>query len=295
MDLFMTPTSEKADLFLPAATFLERVELCDYYGTLQAVPYIAMRRKLFQVGEAVSDLDFWIELGKRMGYGEHFPWADATEALDYALEPSGITVHDVESRPEGGMPFGKVRLDNYRVKNGFFTPSRKVELFSSTLHDLGHDGIPQHRPGPNGLGTASPGNAAVGDAAAVGGDTAAGDHEFPLLLTTGARTLQYLHSEHRDIERLAKRRRYAEAELHPDTAEEYGIEPGEAIVIESPYGSVTMSVRITDGILPGVVAVPHGWRDASVNDITDETPGDPITGYPILKSAVCRVRPVSPR
>ena len=271
MDLFMTPTSEKADLFLPAATFLERVELCDYYGTLQAVPYIAMRRKLFQVGEAVSDLDFWIELGKRMGYGEHFPWADATEALNYALEPSGITVHDVESRPEGGMPFGKVRLDNYRVKNGFFTPSRKVELFSSTLHELGHDGIPRHRPGPE--------------------ET----REFPLLLTTGARTLHYLHSEHRDIERLAKRGRHAEAELHPDTAKENGIEPGEAMVIESPYGSVTMNARVTDSILPGVVALPHGWADASVNDITDDTPGDPITGYPVLKSAVCRVRPVSAR
>lgn len=295
MDLFMTPTSEKADLFLPAATFLERVELCDYYGTLQAVPYIAMRRKLFQVGEAVSDLDFWIELGKRMGYGEYFPWADATEALDYALEPSGITIHDVESRPDGGMPFGRVRLDNYRVKNGFFTPSRKIELFSSTLHDLGHDGIPQHRPGPEGTRAAIVGAAAVGDAAAVGGDATLGGHEFPLLLTTGARTLQYLHSEHRDIERLAKRGRYAEAELHPETARRFGIDADASMVIETPYGSVTMRARITDGILPGVVAVPHGWRDASVNDITDETPGDPITGYPILKSAVCRVWPVSSR
>ena len=50
---------------------------------------------------------------------------------------------------------------------------------------------------------------------------------------------------------------------------------------------------ITDSILPGVVGLPHGWRDASVNDITDDTPGDPITGYPILKSDVCRVRPAS--
>lgn len=293
MDLTMTPTSEKADLFLPAATFLERVELCDYYGTLHAVPYIAMRRKLFEVGEAVSDLDFWLELGKRMGYSEHFPWADSTEALNYALEPSHITVEDVAGRPEGGMPFGKVRLDNFRIKNGFFTPSKKIELFSSTLNDMGHDGIPKHRSGPEGPGVAGTGvGGATMGGAGVGG-AAATEVEFPLLLTTGARKLQYLHSEHRDIERLAKRGRFAEAEIHPATAEHYGIESGADVVIESPHGSVTMKASITDTILPGVIGLPHGWRDASVNDITDDTPGDPITGYPILKSDVCRVRPAS--
>ncbi|GAB4265805.1 MAG: molybdopterin-dependent oxidoreductase [Thermoleophilia bacterium] len=277
MDLFMTPTSEKAHLFLPAATFLERVELCDYYGTLQAVPYVATRKKLFQVGEAVSDLDFWIELGRRMGYGEFFPWADATEALNYALEPSGLTIEEIAGQPDGGLPFGQVRLDYYKRKGGFATPSGKIELFSSTLRDLGHDPVPRYREGPE-----------IPGASGAGGDGA-----FPLVLTTGARALHYLHSEHRDIERLAKRGRHAEAEIHPSTAEQYGIEPGSAMEIESPQGRVTMKARVTDRILPGVVSLPHGWNDASVNDLTDDACADPITGYPLLKSKVCRVRPLS--
>ena len=148
MDLFMTPTARRADLFLPAATFLERVELCDYYGTLQAVPYVAMRRRLFQAGEAVSDLDFWIELGKRMGYGEHFPWRDSTEALDYALEPSGFGIADVAGAADGGIPFGTVRLGQYIKKGGFATPSKKIELWSATLAEMGHDGVPRHVDSP---------------------------------------------------------------------------------------------------------------------------------------------------
>lgn len=271
MDLFMTPTAEKAHLFLPAATYLERVELCDYYGTLQAVPYVATRKQLFKVGEAVSDLDFWIELGKRMGYGEHFPWADAREALDFALEPSGLTLAGMEDLAEGGMPYGKVRLGHYEAKGGFATPSGKVELASETLRELGHDAVPRHKESPE---------------TAAGGATG-----FPLTLTTGARTLQYLHSEHRDIERLAKRGRTPQAEIHPDTALLYGIEDGRPIEIESPHGTVVMQARVTDTIMPRVVSLPHGWNDASVNDLTDDYQGDAITGYPILKSKACRVRP----
>ncbi len=271
MDLFMTPTAEKADLFLPAATFLERVELCDYYGTLQAVPYLALRRRLFQVGEAKSDLDFWIELGKRMGYGEHFPWADSVEALDYALEPSAITIADMEAEPEGGRPFGAVRLGLYEKKGGFAAPSGKVELFSQTLADLGHDGVPRHRESPE-------------------RDAVGSDPEYPLVLTTGARALHYLHSQFRDIDRLARRNPEARAEIHPETATTFGISDGGMMEIASRQGTIVMKARLTDQIVPGVVSVPHGWGDASANDLTDDYQGDPITGYPILKSKACRVR-----
>ena len=293
MDLFMTPTAEKAHLFLPAATFLERVELCDYYGTLQAVPYVAMRRKLFQVGEAMSDVDFWIELGKRMGYQDLFPWADATEALDYALEPSAFSVEELDSLPDGGMPFGDVRLGQYLEKGGFATPSGKIELASDTLRDLGHDAVPRHRQSPEAPGGTMAATLSADEAGEPGEHGEPGEPVYPLILTTGARVLQYLHSEYRDIERLAKRGRQPLAELHPETAATYGIEDGKPIQIETRHGTVRMQARVTDSILPGVVSLPHGWKDASVNDLTDDYQGDPIIGYPILKSKACLVRPVA--
>ena len=293
MDLFMTPTAEKAHLFLPAATFLERVELCDYYGTLQAVPYVAMRRKLFQVGEAMSDVDFWIELGKRMGYQDLLPWADATEALDYALEPSAFSVEELDSLPDGGMPFGAVRLGQYLEKGGFATPSGKIELASDTLRDLGHDAVPRHRQSPEAPGGTMAATLSADEAEEPGEHGEPGEPVYPLILTTGARVLQYLHSEYRDIERLAKRGRQPLAELHPETAAAYGIEDGKPIQIETRHGSVRMQARVTDSILPGVVSLPHGWKDASVNDLTDDYQGDPIIGYPILKSKACLVRPVA--
>ncbi len=45
MDLFITETAELADLVLPAVTFLERTELCDY-GRFGAVPRLALLGKV---------------------------------------------------------------------------------------------------------------------------------------------------------------------------------------------------------------------------------------------------------
>ncbi|RLB06525.1 MAG: molybdopterin oxidoreductase, partial [Deltaproteobacteria bacterium] len=143
MDLFMTPTAEMAHLFLPAATFLERTELCDYYGTLHAIPYVTLRKKVMEVGEAWSDLRFWFSLAHKMGYDEYFPWKDEEEAIDYALKPTGLSIKDLYEHPEG-VPYGKLRIDQYRQK-GFATPSGKIELYSRTMAELGYDTLPSHR------------------------------------------------------------------------------------------------------------------------------------------------------
>ena len=273
MDMRMTATARLCDLFLPAATFLERTELCDYYGTLHAVPYIALRRKIVQAGEAKSDVEFWFELGKRMGYGEFFPWDSIEEALDYALSPTDLTIEKLKEHP-GGMPYGEKRIDYYK-KKGFPTPSGKVELSSGTLEELGHDPVPRHQESPE-----SP---VINKAMAK---------DYPLILTTGARTLEFLHSEYRDIPGLKKKRPEPSVEIHPETAISLSVQDGEEIILENKLGAITIKACLTEDILPGVVNVPHGWENANVNLLTDDTSVDPITGYPLLKSMQCRVRKI---
>ncbi|MCP4682999.1 MAG: molybdopterin-dependent oxidoreductase, partial [Desulfobacterales bacterium] len=198
MDMRMTSTAQLCDLFLPAATFLERTELCDYYGTLNATPFIALRQKIMQAGEAKSDVEFWLELGKRMGYGDFFPWESVEEVLAYALSSTDLTIGKLKQHP-GGLCYGEKRIDAYK-KKGFRTPSGKVELFSKTLEDLGHDPLPGHRESP--------------ESPVTNLDMA---KKYPLILTTGARTGEFLHSEYRDIPRLRKKRPEATAEIHPST------------------------------------------------------------------------------
>ena len=62
--------------------------------------------------------------------------------------------------------------------------------------------------------------------------------EYPLILTTGARTLEYLHSQLRDVPRLRKRLREPLAEVHPDTAARYGVSDGDMVSVETKRGSI---------------------------------------------------------
>lgn len=272
MDYFMSETAKFAHLVLPAATFVERRDICDLYRMSACLPYVIMRKKAVEIGECWSDLEFWFRLAKRMGYEEDFPWEDDKEILDYILQPSGLTVKKLEEEQSEGVMYGTIKYGEY-VKQGFRTPSGKVELYLETLATLGYDPLPTHIEPPE-----SPIR------------TPELAREYPLVLTTGARTLEHFHSRLRDIPGLDKKMRQAQADIHPDTAAKYGIEDGDMIVVETRRGSIELGAKVTEDIMPGEVSVPHAWPEANANLLTDETPADPISGCPALKGMLCKIR-----
>ena len=60
-------------------------------------------------------------------------------------------------------------------------------------------------------------------------------------------------------------------------------------IVETRRGSITLKARVTEDILRGVVSIPHGWDEANVNILTDETPADQIAGEAALKALLCRI------
>lgn len=268
MDQFMSETANLADIVLPAATFLEKTELCDYYS-LWGVPWVMLRKKVISYGECLSDIEFWLKLGKRMGYEEYFPWRSVEEIIDYVLEPSGLTVkHLTEEKPSGFMsdPI------QYGVTD-FPTPSKKIELYSEVLAKQGQSPLPTfHEPPESPLSSPEL------------------FQEYPLILTTGARQLEFIHTQLRNISSLRKRLSEPFAEINSKTAKEYHLSHGEMAVVETKRGRIEIKVKVTEDILPGVVSIPHGWAQANVNLLTDETPADPVIGYPALKALLCRIK-----
>lgn len=72
-----------------------------------------------------------------------------------------------------------------------------------------------------------------------------------------------------------------------------GLMDGQMVEVRSRVGCITLSAELTDGIMPGVVSIPHGWGHnrpgirldvaqqhpgASLNDLTDEMALDELTG-----------------
>jgi anaerobic selenocysteine-containing dehydrogenase len=273
MDVFMSETAKRADIVLPASTCFERVELVDS-GPLVGIPYVMLRKPAVEpLHESWPDWKFCFTLADRLGYQEYFPWKDAEEAIDHLLEPTKLSVAQLKQKPEG---MAYTRTYQSYLNGGFKTPSGKVELYSDTLERCGYDPLPAHVEPPE-----SP----------ISTPEVARD--YPLVLSTGARVVEYIHAQLRNIPSLRKCVPKPVATIHPDTARQWGVADGSRVRVETPRGSVEMVARVTDNIMPGVVDVPHGWENANVNILVDPGASDPISGFPAVKALLCRLAPVS--
>ena len=269
MDPFMTQTAELGHLVLPSATFLGRNELWDS-SHLSREPRIGLAPKLCDEEGLLTNWEVWKELATRMGYAEHFPWKDEEEAINFRLQPLGLTMSDLRAMP-GGYVHHRWTDKKYE-RDGFKTPSGKVEAYSAELERFGYDPLPTYvEPGESPLSTP--------EVAAA----------YPLVLTTGARTIEYFHSRFRNVPSLHRRAPEPHAEVHPAKAQELGIEEGEMVAVESPRGRVEMRVRYTDEIDPRVIFIPHGWNEANANILTDDRLLDPVTGFPPARALLARI------
>jgi anaerobic selenocysteine-containing dehydrogenase len=279
-DFFLTPTAELADIFLPAATWLE----ADYTGGFFfRHGYLFPRKKIVQIGECKSDFEIWNELGRRMGQKQ---WAENYIGdLDQVLAPAGLSWADVRDKP---YLRGEVKYRKY-LEKGFSTPTRKVELYCTTFEKWGYDPLPTYKEVPE-----SP----------VSNPQVAKD--YPYILITGVRSPVFFHSEHRMIPWLRECHPDPIIEMHPDTAKKHGINEGDWVYIESPRGRIKQRARFNPGINPQVVCIQHGWwfpeirtpdhgwNISNSNILTDNDPKtlDIAFGASNLRTLLCKIYPV---
>jgi len=262
-DFFMTPSAELADFVLPAASWLERDECCD----LSYLGYIAARQKVVEpLYESWDDLKILIELMKRIPWADRtkLPWDTVEECNSWMVRGMGISF---EQFAQFSHVEEEVKHKRYQI-SGFNTASGKVELYSAALADLGYPGLPDYQEPPQ-----SPISTPELYA------------EYPLILITGSRSLNFFHSEGRQIEGLRILEPQPQAEIHPDTAAAYGIRDGELVSLETPLvpGEKTrFQAKLTKDISVGLVHVPHGWwfpeRSAPEYGCFDSNPNVVISG-----------------
>jgi len=278
IDHFLTPTAELADIFLPAGTWLEQNHVADNW---KRHGYVFARVKCCEIGEAWQDHKIFLELGKRMGQ----QWWDTVEdALDYLLEPSGLTW---EQFKEKGYLQGEMVYHKYRER-GFSTPTRKVELWSTILEKWGRDPLPQYREVPE-----SPYS------------TPEVAKKYPYVYNAGLRTMTFFHSANRMIPWLREIRPDPTVEIHPETAKKHGIEDGQWVYIESPRGRIKQRAKVFDGIDPRVITAEHGWWYPEIKDpghgwdisnsniLTDNAfeTCDPNMGSTNVRVCLCNIAP----
>jgi len=274
LDLFMTETAELAHYVLPGCTHLEKNGLAYSYNVCHGLPYLMARKKAIEpLHESWSEFRFWKELANRMGFGELFPWETDEEVVELELKPSGLSYQELKEEKVAGAFYQEKRYGIDEEK-GFPTPSGKIEIYSETFAQAGFDPLPTYK---------EPDQSPLGAPALT--------EQYPLILTTGARSLYFTHTQHRNIEELKKGNPQPFAEIHPKTAERFGIKDGDDIVVESNRGQIKVKAHLTEDMREGVVSIPHGWsREGNVNLLTDVHLREPIMGYPQMKSQLCTIR-----
>jgi anaerobic selenocysteine-containing dehydrogenase len=96
-------------------------------------------------------------------------------------------------------------------------------------------------------------------------------------------------------------------QVSTEDAERLGLEDGGLAAVTSERGSIEVPVEVTDGIMPGVVSIPHGWGHddpdaqlsvaashpgANSNLLADEHAIDPLSGNAVLNGIPVEVAPV---
>jgi len=272
-DFFPSPTTDAATVFIPAATHLERQSLVvNPYGRIQYRPVAVPPR-----GDAIGDTELVFGMAKRLGLNDMFWNGDIHSSYDERLEGTGLRFSDV---PFDGTPI--LREPDFGLERsyetlGFGTPTGKVEFVSTELESLGIDGLPVYEE-PFWSPVSTPEIA----------------RDYRLVLTTGGRSKNFMHSQGRALKTLLEREPNPRIQIHPSDAAVRDIVGGEWVEISSPLGAVTMKAWVTDIVPSGVVHTVHSWVGHDINEIIPDEGLDPISGFPPLKSSLCEVRRIEP-
>jgi anaerobic selenocysteine-containing dehydrogenase len=270
VDIFMTDTARLADLVLPACTSFERSEL-KFYPEQYAIWTQPVIKPLW---ESRSDAEIIFDLGRRIVPDDALMQKGYEACIDWMLEPTKLTLNELKKHPAGyritnvkAPPFQKYK------KNGFSTPSGKMEFTSTILAETGYDPLPVYKE-PK-LSPRSTPEAAK---------------EFPLILTTGARLPMFLHSRTFRLDWTRSLRPDPMVDINPQNAKERGIAQEEWVSLSTSRNSMKVKANLTEMVPPGVVNMYHDYPEASVNLLIEPDYCDPISGFPGFKSLLCEVK-----
>lgn len=275
IDLHINDTTRHADLILPASVALEE-EVYDMVFHSFAVhntaafapPIFAPPNGNPQEWELISRLT-----AKLTGANDIGP--SPTKILG-ALLPQGyhgdrVSVEALLAAPKGSLDLGPL-VPN--LADRLETPDARVQLAPAVfLADL-----------PRLLACQPPVSA-----------------EFPLLMI-GRRQARSHNSWTQNSARLVKGRNRCTVQINPVDATYLGLAEAAEVAVESAVGSVTLPVEITEEMAPGVVSIPQGWgqrqgrlsaairvETASINDLTDDSRVDPISGNAAFNGVPVRI------
>lgn len=288
VDVAYSESTSLADIILPDATYLERWDAEDMVSYGQIAEYYIRQPLIKPLGEARNFPDVVCEIAKRLdidlGFGSAEEFVrDACEHTKGVKEAGGFEFmkkegvwHDKGAKPiyksyakklklkdlegtivdekTGVIWKGKEGEDYTTTKKAYkkyvgqmvdgvaykgFAPDKlnksgKFEIYSKFLEEKGFNPLPSYIPIP--------------------------EHQKKkadeLILTTYKVNVQ-THSRTQNCKWLTEIYHDNPAWINPITAEKRGIKEGDGIRVTSKVGNIVTKARVTEGVIPGVVAISY--------------------------------------
>jgi anaerobic selenocysteine-containing dehydrogenase len=300
IDIYMSDTARHADYVLPATTFLEREDYPLPFLGLFTKPYINMTEAVVEPsGEARQEWEIVEDIAGRVGVVPSSVLAlRLLGRAGIKLSPRRLVETLLRLGPRG---------DRFGLSRGGLNPKRlRDEPHGIVLAEHLEPGVLERkiRRGDRRVRLCPPEiEAEVASMAAAAGD---GAGEFPLRLI-GLRELRSHNSWMHNSPKLMAGDRVHRARIHPGDAESAGVADGERVLIASAHGEIETVALVSDEVMAGTVAVPHGWGHdggwqvanaaggANTNVLASSEPQDleRLAGMAHLNGIAIRIAPVA--
>jgi anaerobic selenocysteine-containing dehydrogenase len=284
LDFYVTETTARCDYILPVTTMYERDDFPLLFQPFQTTPFRQITEAVVPPrGQARTEWQIVDDLMRRMATR-----SPAFAALAVARVSAGLFGRQLSPRPlvdtlirigrggdwfglrRGGLsfrslaeqhPHGAVLEPEMRtgvLRGAVAYPSRRIRLehneIATQIQEI------QRRQDPLG---------------------------YPLRLI-GMREARSENSWMHNAPLLMRGDRKPRALMHREDAKQRGIAEGDEIAVRSPYGKIELPATLTEDIVVGTVAIPHGWGHngkggwrvanrvggVNVNDLTSNDPDD---------------------
>ncbi len=277
IDFYVNETTCHADYILPPTSVLEREHYDLAFAVLMVRNHAKFSRPVFERPDgALHDWEICVELSREIfGSGWKRPLGSLLSALAKAGGPRAVVAAGLATGPYR-LRLGAVESSRHGLDLGALEsrlPEALVRRDGGRFIDLAPEIY-------------------LADLDRLDADL--DSRRLPTgLVLVGRRQLRSNNSWMHNCRRLVKGKPRCTLLIHPDDAADRGLTSGAMARLTSRVGSIEAPVEISDEMMKGVVSLPHGWghhregssmqiakehAGVSVNDITDETAVDPISG-----------------
>jgi assimilatory nitrate reductase catalytic subunit len=262
-DFFLSETARFADVVF-AGSLQEEEE-----GVVASAEgrVLHIRKAVDPPGDAWPDSRIFVELARRLGKGDLFPYESPRDIFAELRRASAGGVADY-----AGITYEKIDREM-----GVFWPCPSED----------HPGTPRLFEGgrffhPDGKARFVPA------LWRPSGDPV--DADFPVYLTTGRVVWQYLSgTQTRRIGALLEPFPHPRVEIHPRLAAAHGVEDGDWIEVTTRRGTLTLQAMVVKTIRPDTVFIAYHWPGRESANLLTHRTLDPRSKIPEFKVSACRL------